>query len=274
MAVSDVLRRLASKQYIEGRFSFQTVYYNTPYSYKCCQCAFIHEYVQYIANDGTVDLKQYDLIEQSIITGRCPHVADVPSKGARETKVNAIQIAVASNSIEVVSRYNQYLFWYLPTTIFQLTPFHLAVARDKSEIVGIALDYLLELAQMNACNLTYVNKIIFAYRDGHQENLIISFIPITVLCLRYKMKHMLRRILHPLVVHSDVDEALALSFRNDDQDSQEDILEYLYHMSKASKYDLILDCAICSILYNQPRFLQKVFELLYSSNIPMSRFQG
>ena len=278
MEVSEVLRRLVSKQTIEGlnytdkRFSFHTVYYNTPYSYRCCPCAFIHEYVQYIANDGTVDWKQYDLIEQRIIAGRCPHVADVPSKCARETKVNAIHIAIASNNVEVANRYYQD-YGYAPTKIFKLTPFRLALARGNIDIIDIAQTSLLHSGKFTGSNLVHAKKMMFAYRVKNKETLNIDYIPTTLFCLRYKKKDLLRRVLHPLVVHSGIDEALALSFKTGDQESQEDILEYLYHMSKVSKYDLILDCAICAIMYDHSQYFQKLLELLYSDDVPMSRFQ-
>ena len=97
-------------------------------------------------------------------------------------------------------------------------------------------------------------------------------------CLRYKKKHLLRRVLHPLIIHSDVEEALALSFKDEDQDSENDIFEYLYHRSKSGKYvyDLILNCVICTILYDKPLFLHKVLEFMIafkrSTNVSFSAY--
>ena len=91
----------------------------------------------------------------------------------------------------------------------------------------------------------------FAYRT--KEKLNIEFIPTTVYCMR---------ILHPLFVHSDIDEALRLSFKYDGQDSQEEILEYLDpNMSKDGKDELILNCAVCTSMYDQPIVLQNVLQL-------------
>ena len=278
MDVKDVFRRLASNQFIhdfsynDTRFPFQTVFYHTPYSYRCCPCAFIHEYVEYISEDGSLDEEQYDQIERSIITGRCPHVADVPSKCVRETKVNAIHVAIASNNIEAASKY--YLdYGYVPTKIFKLTPFRLALVRGNSEIIDIAQTALLNSPNFTVRNLVHAKKMMFAYSLNDKGTLNIEFIPTSVYCMRYRKKHLLSRVLHPLVVHSDIDESLALSFKYDDQDSQEDILEYLYHMSKVGKDDLIVNCAVCTIMYDQPCSLRKVLELLYTGDVPLSRFQ-
>ena len=279
MEIRDIFWHLVSNQYIEGfnyadtRLAFRTVFYNTPYSYRSCPCAFIHEYVQYIADDGTVDWKMYKLIEQNIIDGRCPHVDGIPNKCVRETKVNAIHIAIASNNIEVASMYYQD-YGFLPTKIFQLTPFRLALVRGNCEIVDIAQAALSNSGHFTVGNnLVQAKKIMFAYRNTHQGTLTMDYISTTLFCLRYK-KFLLRRVLHPLVVHSDVDEALALSFKSDDTKSQDDILEYLNHMAKAGKSALILNCAICCIIYNKMSYLQKVLELLYSvGDVKVTQFQ-
>ena len=45
-------------------------------------------------------------------------------------------------------------------------------------------------------------------------------------------------------------------------------------MAKAGKSALILNCAVCTIMYNQSTYLQKVLELLYSvGDVTMSQFQ-
>ena len=33
-------------------FAFQTVFYKSAYSYRCCPCAFEHKYFLYIGDDG------------------------------------------------------------------------------------------------------------------------------------------------------------------------------------------------------------------------------
>ena len=216
-----MLRHLVTNQYIEDfnyarkRLTFRVLH--TPYSYRCCQCAFIHEYVQYIADDGTVDEKLYELIEQSIIDGRCPHVDGVPNNCVRETTVNAVHIAIASNNIEVASRYYQD-YDFVSTNIFQLIPFRVALVRGNSEILDIAKAALSNAGHFTVGNnLVHAKKITFAYRNTRRGTLTVDYVSTTLFCLRYKKKFLLPRILHPLVVHMDINETLALSFKSDDQ---------------------------------------------------------
>ena len=97
------------------------------------------------------------MIEQSIIAGQCSHVDDVPSKCTRETKVNEIHIAIASNNVEVAIRYYKNCYAFVPTEIFKLTPFHIALLKGKGEIIDIARTALVNSGRLT--HLSYIHKI-------------------------------------------------------------------------------------------------------------------
>ena len=54
-------------------FTFDTVFNITPYSYRCCPCAFEHEYFDYLSEAGNNE-DMLDKVLHSIDCGRCPHV--------------------------------------------------------------------------------------------------------------------------------------------------------------------------------------------------------
>ena len=74
-------------------FSFETVFYRTPYSYCCCPCvpgpcAYQHEYFDYLSEKDEVENRlhrhvddaMFERIEQNIADGKCPHTNGVEAK--------------------------------------------------------------------------------------------------------------------------------------------------------------------------------------------------
>ena len=77
-------------------FQFQTVFHCRYYSYHSCSCAFHHEFLDYIGENGTIEQDVFENISQSIRIGKCPHVTnDVPRESVRTTCVNGANIVVA-----------------------------------------------------------------------------------------------------------------------------------------------------------------------------------
>ena len=101
MEVREIFRKLETNQYMPDfdyrtRFTFQTLFYTSPCSYRCCPCAFQNEFLDYIAENGDINEKVYEKIIQSIIAGKCPHVSDTtPEYWQQETRISAVGIAIA-----------------------------------------------------------------------------------------------------------------------------------------------------------------------------------
>lgn len=78
------------------RFTFQTVFYKTAYTYCCCSCGFQHEFMLYIDDSGAVNEEIFEKIVQNIIDGKCPHVTDkIPAEWLKDTSISGAQIAAA-----------------------------------------------------------------------------------------------------------------------------------------------------------------------------------
>ena len=105
--VRTTFRKLVTSQFMPDfdyrkRFSFQTLFYISDYSYRCCPCGFKHELLDYIAENGEINENMYETIIQSIIDGKCPHVSDeIPEYQKIESSVPAVSIAIAVETGEV-----------------------------------------------------------------------------------------------------------------------------------------------------------------------------
>lgn len=100
MDIKEIFRCLTSNQFIPGfdyrrTFSFQTVFYKTGSSYCICECAFEHEYLEYISESGTINESLYNDTLEHIIRGKCPHVDTVNKEYIGLTSISALQIAAA-----------------------------------------------------------------------------------------------------------------------------------------------------------------------------------
>ena len=133
------LRNLVSNRYMPGFcyrdsfYSFKTVFHKSAYSYCCCPCAFDHEYVGYLSDDGTVNDNLLDRVISNVMNGQCPHVTDVPEMYTKETRIGAIHIVAAVATEKAIKDHIRCTTMYSLTCIFHITPTALAVMRNRSE---------------------------------------------------------------------------------------------------------------------------------------------
>lgn len=96
--VRTIFRKLVTNEYIQNfdyqntKFSFKTVHYfsENAFVYRCCPCAFEHEYLDYIGIDGQIDEEMYNKIEQSVVDGQCPHVSQAKEDEISSTEISSI----------------------------------------------------------------------------------------------------------------------------------------------------------------------------------------
>ena len=118
-------------------FSFQTVFYHSPYLYRCCSCAFDHEYLTYISDSGKINEEIYERIIYSIENGKCPHAEQVPEEYLVQTGIYGMHIALAVGNVQAA---NLHIFEFdvnsarLKGLIFNLRPYDMAVFKRKSNI--------------------------------------------------------------------------------------------------------------------------------------------
>ena len=141
---------------IACQFSFQTVFYRTPYSYCCCPCAYQHEYFDYLSDKGPVEKQTaqrqkerdidedvFEQIVQNIANRRCPHTTDMESKYLANSAVFKDQILAVTGSRESLKRLTQ-TSWNKSGSIFQLDPFVNLVLKNSCLIYHLIekLDHL------------------------------------------------------------------------------------------------------------------------------------
>ena len=98
MDIKDTFKKLLTSQfipdlnYMEVKFSFLTVFKNSSHTYRCCTCAYQHEYLDYVSKTGKVNEEMFDKVVGYILNGKCLHVADVPEDCVTETCIFPIHI--------------------------------------------------------------------------------------------------------------------------------------------------------------------------------------
>ena len=142
MNTRKTFRKLVTNQYLPNfdylgtSFTFKTVFSLTTYCYRCCTCAFEHEYFDYIKEDGSIDENMYSKIEDSVINGFCPHVNGVPTHCIRETSVEGLTVAAAAGTLEAMQReINSYSrrMW----GIMGVHPYLIAILKNRKECVEV-----------------------------------------------------------------------------------------------------------------------------------------
>ena len=146
MDTTRVFQRLVTDQFLGSDnlfkvFSFQTVFYRTRYSYRCCSCAFDHEYLTYISNSGKINDEIYEKIVYSIENGKCPHAEQVPEEFHVQTGIYGIHIALAVGNVLAAKRHIG-LYSQLAGLLFNLRPYDIAVFKRKTSIACLIFDYL------------------------------------------------------------------------------------------------------------------------------------
>lgn len=116
--------------YVNEVFSFQTVFYKTPYSYCCCSCAFDHEFLEYLTDSGEINEALYDKVIQSIVDGACTHVEKVSDKYHARTSITGLHVAVAVGTREALEQCD--LNWYQKSRIFDQKCYSLVFMKHRN----------------------------------------------------------------------------------------------------------------------------------------------
>ena len=129
-------------------FSFQTVFYHTPHSYRCCSCAFDHEYLTYISDSGKINDEIYERIVYSIENGKCPHAEQVTEEYLLQTGIYGMHIALAMGNVQAAKGHIE-TYSHLKGRIFNLRPYDMAVFKRKTSIACLIFDYLRSSNQLS-----------------------------------------------------------------------------------------------------------------------------
>ena len=172
MDTTHVLQRLVTDQYVFvpsylfKLFSFQTVFYHTPYSYCCCSCAFDHEYLTYISDSGKINDEIYERIVYSIENGKCPHAEQVPEEYLVQTGIYGMHIALAVGNVQAAKGHIE-THSQLKGLIFNLGSYDIAVFKRKTSIACLIFHYL---RRSNQLSLITSKTIACMKQSGNDPN--------------------------------------------------------------------------------------------------------
>ena len=123
-----------------GEFSFRTLFFKSSYSYRCCACAFQHEFFQYLSDEGKVaDHSMYNKTVRNVRNGECYHVKDTTGEYIQETSVQKHHVYIAVHK----SDFDSNMFFGSKTSVLKsrtgllrLTEYEIAVQKINQSLVN------------------------------------------------------------------------------------------------------------------------------------------
>ena len=265
-----MFRRLVTNKFIHGfdysykRFRFRTVFHQSSYSYCCCSCAYEHEYVSYITDDGEINEEICDKILGCILNGCCPHVTNVPREYTRDTRIQAVHIAAAANTVLKLNRF-YYSVPDLKSEIFQLYPDQIAMFHNNFNFVKEYLDNYKSMKENS--DLEIMSSAMQYATRMHEDEYKIFFESITQpeFCIRTKNRQLLQLVLDPFWTHSRLDKTLEKCFVDPAlADMQNDILQYLRIFRFQFRVKVLSECAVSAIACDDDSALKSILDILKS----------
>lgn len=233
------MRKLATNCHIENfnygtRYTFQTVHHKSTYSYCICKCGFENEFVNYIAEDGSIDEDVFEKIVQSMIDGKCPHVtSNVTKDWIRTTGVSAAHIAVAAGTKLKIGAVVQLEFMsdlkLKGQKIFNLELYAIAFLKKKFNIVGYYYKIYMEYFKLGTDNsvVLYSKKL-----ENKPDSVVIRVVPRMIAFIQTGDQELLEYLLKPkhykwgtiALESSHIEEALHYAWRNNLTDTYKTLL--------------------------------------------------
>ena len=257
MDIKEIFSHLISNIFIPGfdyrrTFQFQTVFYYTGSSYCICECAFEHEYLEYMSESGVVNEDLYNHTLENIIRGKCPHVDRVNKEYIRLTSISALQIAAAVGTERALRDHINKLS---DTTdgVFKLSPFQMAVLKQTIPSVNIILNE----GSSRQLKLHAVKEIMHYHRENKSSNTFTKeLISPPVFCVMKRNRPLLQAVLNISYGYYEVYKALNLAFKDDLKDMVADLIAYIRHQDN----DIKRKCMVPAVVHNQPTVLDAILK--------------
>ena len=148
-------RKIINREFMEDfnyeykEFAFETVFYLTSYSYRCCPCSYEFEYLEFLSDTGDINEPMYQNLLQTLRNKKCPHVEGVDAKFFKITQCRGFHIVAAVEDDGLLqylrdTKYDsEFRYSYLscgPSGLFGITPSQMAVLKGKPKSLGVMLD--------------------------------------------------------------------------------------------------------------------------------------
>ena len=245
----SVFRKVVTNQpingfdYINTEFAFKTLYKISKYTYRCCPCAFEHEYLDYIGHDGEINEEMYERIVNSIIAGQCPHVNEGNTiDDTAETGVYAVAIALALGT-ETLSDKTVVTKDKCRSTLFEVDPFMLAIKINFASLPLSITEYC-QTSKMRAMVAQRMpkntNKIVLEKRDALE------------LCILNKNE----KLIEEMPIYGTVAEtSLRAAFRSRNERVVDAVMQKIDLTNHRTEWNSH-ECCRLSIIYDRPDILQ------------------
>ena len=254
------------------RFTFKTVFYVTPYSYRCCPCSYEFEYLEFISDTGEINETMFQNVLQSLTNGQCPHVDGADADHVRNTACHGLHVAAALEDNAVLQHHRDYRSEYMYysymysglAALFWISPCHMAVLKGK----GRSLKAMLDMYPRTSTDWTFL----YWYRSEEDRNKIL-FVESSFLeqCVRKDNAALLKAFINwdvkkgnaGMEFSMDISNSLKLAIFHK-QSKCKDIL--LKNMKKfagmADGYDIfVIDCAVIAIIYDRHDVLKRLLKV-------------
>ena len=247
--------------YTEVPLSFKTVFYMTPYSYRCCPCAYEFEYLDFISDTGGINEAMFEKILQSLTDKQCPHVDSTTDRLVDFTTIYGIHIAAALESDEVIQRYQHDWYWNSPAGLLGMTPCCVAILKGKPK----SLHAMLNMYPIVSIEYVYV------YRSEEDQNSI-RFIKSSFLeqCVRKDNPDLLNTFINWTVENyrSDMNmsNALKVAITHKHLECESILLQSMKMFAddcdNGDDCSDIIDCGAIAIIHNRFDVLVRVLHVL------------
>ena len=242
--------------YVNTRYSFQTVFYATdnPYSYCLCPCTFEHELVMYISDTKDVDEEMFARVVDNIIAGKCPHVNKVSKEYVKDTIISGLHIAGAVNSFHVFEKDISDLK-YVTSARLSMNPLHIAVMKRSNQFLSAYLDryrYGTLSSYVKAEMLTgTINKMRIRWLEGLQVYAKDGTLEQVNCLLNTSLRH----------TPNNVAKAVGAAMKRNTKKITECLISYARKCELSSKHPLWSHlCIIRAIVYDRPDIVAKLLE--------------
>ena len=266
--VRTIFRKLVTNVYIPNfdyqntKFAFKTVHYfpENAIMYRCCPCAFEHEYLDYIGIDGQIDEEMYNKIEQSIVDGQCPHVNQAKEDEISTTEISSITIPLVLGTTGVQIDHHtlvQYKRGGLKCSSLTLAnPLKVAIIKNLSTPSSAVVSFLAAVSDLEPCEQRSMENKCEAVVKS--EN---------VLSVCIRNKNLNEKLLEALPLHKITPDVLRSAFQSRDRNlfhtlSQKILSQKILSVDGSSyvsslKEPRSKECCRLAIVYNLSEILQE-----------------
>ena len=153
MDAAETFRYLLANKAIPNKgvsvnnFVFKTVFYKCGPSYCICRCAYDHEFLSYVSENGDVNEEMLDTLTTAIKDGCCQHASKFTKTCyLRKTGINIFHIAAALDFEEMLQTFISGLhfekidIWGTRSQSFKLHPFEIAALRGNALVLPLLIN--------------------------------------------------------------------------------------------------------------------------------------